>query len=47
MVWSVSEKDFAGKVPRKVVGSEGFLTAIQLIGKLKEMGKVTGMKHDH
>ena len=30
MIWSVSEKDFAGKV----VGDEGFLTAIRLIRKL-------------
>ena len=43
MVWSVSEKDVAGKF----AGGEGFLTAIWLIGKLYEMRKVTGMKDSH
>ena len=35
MVWSVSEKDFAGKFARKVAGGEGFLTAIRLIGSFR------------
>ena len=41
-------KKVAGKYRRKNVdGDEGFLTTIWLIGKLWEMEKVTGMKHDH
>ena len=53
MTWLVSEniagkKKVAGKYRRKNVdGDEGFLTTIWLIGKLWEMEKVTGMKHDH
>ena len=34
MVWLVSEKDFVGKVAKKIAGGEGFLTAIRLTGKL-------------
>ena len=56
MMWLVSEnivgKKVAGKVSEKyrqknVDGDVGFLTTIWLTGKLWEMEKVAGMKHDH
>ena len=55
-MWSVSEyiaeKKVTGKVSEKyrqknVDGDEDFLTTIWLTGKLWEMEKVAGMKHDH
>ena len=56
LVWSVSEKDVAGKFaekvrqkssPEKFAGGECFLMTIRLTRKYWEMGKVTGMKHGH